>query len=1223
MRKKIFSALMLVALTLAATSTLVSCKDYDDDIAAVNTRIDNLTASKDALAKDLENVKGDLGAAKIDYVTKINTLRNELVAVDNSLNDKLVGLDAVVKALGIEDGNLWNAIGQTNNNVNDVWNALATTNGNVATNAANISTNTGDINTLKGQMTDVLTTIGTLNTTLGNAISQHNTDIFNVNTRINVNTDSINKNKEYINANAAKIATLVNVTIPALEGRIGALESFKTSAETRLQNLETVIATKADRSELQTAINEANSTHIAIRGEIKDTAATLRNIIGGVQQTLQNQITANKNYLNGLAGWNTTQSDSLKGIYKNVADSVKKINTAIENYKKYVAETYATKAELKADSAAIIKEMKDSLVALDARLTNALNAQVSAIKMFIDGRLTAIYFQPTTFIDGVECIEFASLDYNEWKNFYADAADQEKKTYIDDATTKAVYHFDPATVKKSDVKALDFIYNTASNKKGLRASDGVKLTVASWDVKNGEAVLNLTKNTEAINNSNKDFTIVALKATVDKASEEGTTEVFSDWARLWETSKTPYIHNKNCTFLKDKKSYPNCQPEFAHFFKFSDIYNQYNGKNSQEALHYKLYTSAERDALKENAFQVAYDKTFDLSSIVMVCDHEGNEIDPAAYGLEFQYQTVECYNIKNEGNTDDCTNQCCYTSKAEENPVVYSLAPDKYPHQNNPANFTKKNNSDAIGKTPVYMIRLYDKVNKKVVDVRYVMIEWVLNEIQSETLDAFVKDVRFDCGELMVAKLGEDYLNYFAAHVNAESSKELASRYTFGTKAYGTIADLKAKKNDIADVIVKINGSVDGQADNIQVLDRTPLVLNWTLCETGEQAHNYYVPVYDKSDRLAFIIPVTLNVLFSNQTIIGTAYQKNVDFWKNMTAQGMDQIDEYVVANPTLRTNDKANGQDYSTASGYTDTQLLQNLLNDYIDSKDKKVSPKTVLSLLSHKDSKDDDGPTEAAIVFDQTRIRQMMGSNDWNVNEKGDTLRKKTVIAATIKEGLIQLYEGPDAKKGKLGEPTAPAKEFVAYDNAPEKNSIPVMLVGVQCHHKDTLDKFEVKFERPLKFTAANLTYTVNDQYKEGTTGQFAEIFWNKIVTLVEDFGNRDVIVNAEKYDEKAAIWYIVEGLKIDIANAKFASGTYKDKKLAEVLNEDGKTKKYEIKWLSTQTAYGKDNKGKLGWYNNSGNALTQDLQITIPCTLNTKWRTWTFNLTLTVKQTTTTAK
>ena len=40
MRKKIFSALLFGAVAMVSTSTLVSCKDYDDDISRFQEQID-------------------------------------------------------------------------------------------------------------------------------------------------------------------------------------------------------------------------------------------------------------------------------------------------------------------------------------------------------------------------------------------------------------------------------------------------------------------------------------------------------------------------------------------------------------------------------------------------------------------------------------------------------------------------------------------------------------------------------------------------------------------------------------------------------------------------------------------------------------------------------------------------------------------------------------------------------------------------------------------------------------------------------------------------------------------------------------------------------------------------------------------------------------------------------------------------------------------------------
>lgn len=1133
MRKKIFSALMLVALTLAATSTLVSCKDYDDDIAAVNTRIDNLDSS---LKQDLANVKSDLASAKEDYVAKINTLRTELIAADATLESKLQG------KIDIVDGK--------------------------------VTTNTGDIATLKGQMAQAI--------------------------------QDIQANATLANANQTAINQLVNVTIPALEGRIATLEAFKTTAETKLAALEN---NKADKTALQAAINDAAAADAAIRGEISAAKTELNgNIsaaktelnsnIDAAKQALQIQIDANKLFCQNLSKWNRSTSDSLAGLYTAYNEKVKKIDEEIGKINQKFND-YTTTEDLKKD-----------LNALHTTITGEINAEASALRLLIERRLTSMYFQPKTFIDGIECIEFASLDYNEWKNFYADKADQKVATYIDDASAEAIYHFNPASVTKDDVKDLQFISSIATNTN--RAADGVVVTVKDWTLANGTATLKLTKNTKAVNNTNKDFTIVALQAEIAKKNLTGENVnpyVYSDWARLYETSKTPYIHNVKAV---DAKGNPVETAKFAHFYKFSDIYNQYTGTNSEEALHYKLYTTAMREPLLENAYYVAYNEKFDLSKIAMVCDQDGNKIDAAAYGLEFQYETVECYNIKNEGSTDDATNQCCYTSKAEANPVVYSLSPDKYPHQNNPANFTKRDNRDAIGKTPVYMIRLYDKVNKKVVDVKYVMICWTEAKREPVTLAQYEKDVRFDCGEHVVATLGEDYLNYMAAQVDLEGSKELGILYHFGDVAYNKADVTAADAIVLADVEVKMNGTVTGQVDNVKVLVKDPMVLNYTLCETGKEVKMYYIPVYDIYNRLSYVVPVKITTLFSNQTKLNDEYKKISDYWKDLDKKA----DAYVVANPTLRVN-SAGGEDYSFANGYTDTQLLQDILDDYAKG---TVSPKRAIDLTKNLDEADMD---HAEIVFDETRIKAMMGAT-WNVKDNGLKLYDGDVLAATLQEGKIQLYEG--ATPGKNGAPTSAAKAFVAYEGATaSKNAIPVMLVATQCQHQDTLDSYMVKFEKPLEFTQGDKAFTVTDQLLENTTGQFVEIRWNKLAKLVEAFGNKATIIDANTYNSDMAKWYIVKNLNIKLADAKFTSGFYKGQKLNAVLNNYG-TPKYEVKWTAgnpQQTAWGKDYKGRLGWYNNSGNALTEDVTVEIPVELVTKWRTWTWSITLTIKQNTTTAK
>ena len=64
MNKKFLSAILFGALMVTSTGTFVSCKDYDDDIDAINKELTDLKSK----LSDLES-KVNAGGA---YVTKIN-----------------------------------------------------------------------------------------------------------------------------------------------------------------------------------------------------------------------------------------------------------------------------------------------------------------------------------------------------------------------------------------------------------------------------------------------------------------------------------------------------------------------------------------------------------------------------------------------------------------------------------------------------------------------------------------------------------------------------------------------------------------------------------------------------------------------------------------------------------------------------------------------------------------------------------------------------------------------------------------------------------------------------------------------------------------------------------------------------------------------------------------------------------------------------------------------
>ena len=97
MKKKFIGSLLLASLTLASTSTFVSCKDYDDDINDVNKRVDDLAAMKTTLAT-VEQTVNDLSAqledAKARATAAVGEEQTRAKAAEAALAARLETLEA-------------------------------------------------------------------------------------------------------------------------------------------------------------------------------------------------------------------------------------------------------------------------------------------------------------------------------------------------------------------------------------------------------------------------------------------------------------------------------------------------------------------------------------------------------------------------------------------------------------------------------------------------------------------------------------------------------------------------------------------------------------------------------------------------------------------------------------------------------------------------------------------------------------------------------------------------------------------------------------------------------------------------------------------------------------------------------------------------------------------------------------------------------------------------
>ena len=1144
MRKKFLSAFLLGALALGATSTIVSCKDYDGDISELRTDINSLEST---LKSELQSVKDQLTAQKSELETKIANAQATLQAAIDQKADK-----TTVAALADQVKGLESELGVVKSRLNSIDDAIAKINDAIAEIKANKADKEevaalkvwaeGEIAAITGDITGLKAAIAEL--------------------------------KEADTKLAAQIveeATKLAAKDTELEGKIAEVAG-----------------------DLAKFIAEQNELNDAVITEISNINGALVNIVGQIEalqmvdEGLDNRITALETRLQGY-------EDVVKDLRKAQSD----IATLRTDVNKCIEDIAANARNIEANAQAIEaldQRVTTAVQELDSKIS-AVDGKVNALTICVTKRLTSIYFAPSTFVDGVECIDFASLNYIDWGTNENDWLANEspangEENRIDNGTTTAVYYLNPSGVDEESIeggiRGLSFISNTASNISTRGAATPV-VAVKSGEIKDGKLTLKLTKNTAAINNSNENFTIVSLKAPLSEkvktASEKGKEiNVYSDWARLTESVVRPYIHNiKTVTDGKADE-----RAEFAHFYRFGDIYSMYSPTFSGiQALNYTQYTSQSRDSKRK--YFVAYNKTFDVKELTTVCDHNGNVINYESYGLKFEYNLMKCYWVLNEGNTTDATNQQLYATINDG--VVASTAPG-----------VTGANRAAIGKSPVVQIVLRDTKNNAVVDVRYIMIQWVEKDVETIVLDNINKQTTWDCGEIATCKIGEAELNKLAAQLNLETVTEFSSRFTVASD----LIDADGKK--IGTVDKKENGEAAGQIDNILVTFETPMTMTKELYEGGSVAYTGYIFIQSKTEPLQYKVPVVLTATFdkSRQLALNSAYVENANYWKGTG------INRYVVANPTLEANDS---KGYTLANGFHDTQILYNLLNAYLNG---TSAPKDVENLVLNLQKADGDN---ARFVFDEDRVEDVLGAG-WNVSADGTTLYFKRDVAATItRNGFVQLEEGPN--KGKHALASDAAKMLVAYDETPAteatKNAVPVKIVGTLCDYDVVLSQFLVRFEKPINLTWGTLAVTLKDQHSAGYTETLP---WQKMITVKEAYNRYRTIIDEKNCDKTLRSWYgyYWDGKNDIYPYININEAVLNGKSLSSYKNANG-TPMYELKYEADKANYGAN--AKFWFFNNSGNAITEDLVITVPVTVDSKWRTWEETVTITVSETTTTAK
>lgn len=351
MRKKILSALLLGLVTVASTSTFVSCKDYDDDVKNLQDQI----TTNDTNLKKLVEDKIALVNAEIEKTNKaISDAEEACKAADKKLQEQI---DAANKAI---------------------------TDGDAKTLAA-----------AKKAVEDAMVTVSTTYATKAE-LEKAQKDL----TAAYEKADEVLNNK--IDAKVEELVLADKALDDAVKKAQKRADDAYTFAEAINNDLKANYATK---KELSDAVTELNKTIGDVKKDLTDLINANTNKINGLDTRLGNaegkitaaegRITANESAITSLQELTREHTadlaklnsrlpqvaDSLKELYGKVAVLASNLNTVADTLSQnYRAAVNAAVAQLRSDVKDSLNPIKIDISDLGTRVTSEVNK--------LDGKIT-------------------------------------------------------------------------------------------------------------------------------------------------------------------------------------------------------------------------------------------------------------------------------------------------------------------------------------------------------------------------------------------------------------------------------------------------------------------------------------------------------------------------------------------------------------------------------------------------------------------------------------------------------------------------------------------------------------------------------------------------------------------------------------------------------------------------------------------------------------------
>ena len=548
MKKKIFSALLLVVFAFAATSTVVSCKDYEDDINANANDIKSLKDQYATLQGALQSAQSAAQAADAAAKAAQQTANDAVKAADSA--DKAAkAADEVAKAAKAlaEAAATAEKVNQIEKALGDLEKLMT---GKVSQEDYDkaMAKLAGDIDGIDQKLNEL--TKGLLSEEdvkkISDAAAQKAGEeaVAAVTSNLQSQLDVLNAFKKSIDdMKLPELIAELRATFEKYEGnfekiekRLAELEKLPETVEANRKNIETLQGTVAKIQE--TLDKKANSADVTT-----EIAAAIEGL-KGIMETADNAINTNLGLL-------TTRVETLEKFFANYSDEGAGVDLkAIVDRLNKIDQSLAGQTTTNEGVSSSVK---------------AINGALEVLNAYISRSLTSLVLAPDFYWGGIEAIEAAHLIYDIWgidnkceaKNFgkpnyfetwkktnpYGDGKKEEENTNTPNII--ATYHVNPGTFDITKVQGWNVIY--ADKRNYTRASVKLDPKVEAVAQSGDSAFVQIALNYDAIKGGIKFFneegdvdirvnsstiTVLAVQAIVGKDAAGKDSTITSDYAAI-------------------------------------------------------------------------------------------------------------------------------------------------------------------------------------------------------------------------------------------------------------------------------------------------------------------------------------------------------------------------------------------------------------------------------------------------------------------------------------------------------------------------------------------------------------------------------------------------------------------------------------------------------------------------------------------------------------------